>query len=173
MRVAEVEREKKLVRVNELITVSELAQIIKVSPTEIVGFAFKNLEALLGGELPARLFVHETEGAARAHPPKGAGFDPVVLALGLLYLVLQTFLAGGILGVLRGSGVAPTLRGFLHGSAFYFGRMARIAILALAHEISKRTTARRHPQRHLLQRSGRGRLVCPLGNFQCLAETRR
>ena len=35
MRAAEVEREKKLVRVNEFITVSELAQILKVSPTEI------------------------------------------------------------------------------------------------------------------------------------------
>ena len=42
-RLAEVEREKKLVRVNEFITVSELAQILKVSPTEIVAFAFKNL----------------------------------------------------------------------------------------------------------------------------------
>ena len=39
----EVEREKKLVRVNEFITVSELAQILKVTPTQIVGFALKNL----------------------------------------------------------------------------------------------------------------------------------
>ena len=43
MRVAEVEREKKTVRVNEFITVSELAQTLKISPTEIVSFAFKNL----------------------------------------------------------------------------------------------------------------------------------
>ena len=42
-RMAEAEREKKLVRVNEFITVSELAQIIKVPATEIVAFAFKNL----------------------------------------------------------------------------------------------------------------------------------
>ena len=42
-RAAEAERERKTVRVNEFITVSELAQILKVSPTEIVGFAFKNL----------------------------------------------------------------------------------------------------------------------------------
>jgi translation initiation factor IF-2 len=42
-RVAEMEREKKLVRVNEFITVSELAQILKVPATEIVAFAFKNL----------------------------------------------------------------------------------------------------------------------------------
>src|SRR5258705_181076 len=46
-RLAEVEREKKLVRVNEFITVSELAQQLKVSPTEIVGFAFKNLGLLI------------------------------------------------------------------------------------------------------------------------------
>jgi translation initiation factor IF-2 len=47
MRVAEVEREKKLVRVNEFITVTELASILKVSPTEIVGFAFKNLGLMI------------------------------------------------------------------------------------------------------------------------------
>lgn len=42
-RAAEAEREKKLVRVNEFITVSELAEILKVPATQIVGFAFKNL----------------------------------------------------------------------------------------------------------------------------------
>ena len=42
-RVADVEREKKTVRVNEFITVSELAAIIKIPATQIVGFAFKNL----------------------------------------------------------------------------------------------------------------------------------
>ncbi len=46
-RMAEVEREKTLVRVNEFITVSELAQTLKVSPTEIVGFAFKNLGLMI------------------------------------------------------------------------------------------------------------------------------
>ena len=40
---AEVEREKKTVRVNEFITVSELAQILKTPAVQIVGFAFKNL----------------------------------------------------------------------------------------------------------------------------------
>ncbi len=43
LRQAEVDREKKTVRVNEFITVSELAQILKVPATQIVGFAFKNL----------------------------------------------------------------------------------------------------------------------------------
>ena len=42
-RAAEAERERKTVRVNEFITVSELAQILKVPATEIVAFAFKNL----------------------------------------------------------------------------------------------------------------------------------
>ena len=37
------EREKKLVRVNEFITVSELAEILKIPATQIVSFAFKNL----------------------------------------------------------------------------------------------------------------------------------
>ncbi len=42
-RQAEAEREKKTVHVNEFITVSELAQILKTPAVQIVGFAFKNL----------------------------------------------------------------------------------------------------------------------------------
>ncbi len=42
-RAAEKEREKTLVRVTEFITVSELAHILKVPPTQIVTFAFKEL----------------------------------------------------------------------------------------------------------------------------------
>ena len=42
-RVAQVEREKKTVRVNEFITVNELAGILKIPATQIVGFAFKTL----------------------------------------------------------------------------------------------------------------------------------
>ncbi|MEW5918832.1 MAG: translation initiation factor IF-2, partial [Gemmatimonadota bacterium] len=42
-RQADIERERKTVRVNEFITVSELADILKVPATQIVGFAFKNL----------------------------------------------------------------------------------------------------------------------------------
>jgi translation initiation factor IF-2 len=37
------EKERKTVRVNEFITVSELAQILGISATQIVGFAFKSL----------------------------------------------------------------------------------------------------------------------------------
>ena len=43
MRAAAAEVEKKTVRVNEFITVSELAEIIKIPATQIVSFAFKNL----------------------------------------------------------------------------------------------------------------------------------
>ncbi len=42
-RAAEKEREKTLVRVTEFITVSELANILKVPPTQIVTFTFKEL----------------------------------------------------------------------------------------------------------------------------------
>jgi translation initiation factor IF-2 len=42
-RAAEAERERTTVRVNEFITVSELAAILKVPGPQIVGFAFKNL----------------------------------------------------------------------------------------------------------------------------------
>jgi translation initiation factor IF-2 len=42
-RRAEIERERKTVRVNEFVTVSELAQQLKVPATQIVAFAFKNL----------------------------------------------------------------------------------------------------------------------------------
>jgi translation initiation factor IF-2 len=43
MRAAQAEVEKKLVRVNEFITVSELAGILKIPATQIVSFAFKHL----------------------------------------------------------------------------------------------------------------------------------
>ncbi len=42
-RAAEAERERKTVRVNEFITVSELADILKIPATQIVAFALKNL----------------------------------------------------------------------------------------------------------------------------------
>jgi translation initiation factor IF-2 len=43
LRAAAQERERTTVRVNEFITVADLAQILKISPTQIVGFALKNL----------------------------------------------------------------------------------------------------------------------------------
>ena len=90
-----------------------------------VGFAFKNLELLLRGHVPLGLF---------ASPPAADDaplIDGVTLGLGAVYLLVQVFLAGGVLSVLRGTQGAWTARGLLHGSGFYFGRFFRIALIAL------------------------------------------
>lgn len=87
------------------------------------GFALKNLELLLTGWLPAGLFARGS-GAAPV--------DPLVLGLGLAYLALQAFLTGGILAVFRRPHGGWTLRGLVHGCGFYFGRMARLSLVALA-----------------------------------------
>lgn len=94
-----------------------------------VGFVFRNLELLLKGALPANLLAARggTSGGAGSGPP----LDPVVLGLGLVYLVVQTFLAGGVLSTLRGAQGTWTVRGLLHGAGFYFGRFFRVALLAL------------------------------------------
>ena len=52
--------------------------------------------------------------------------------MGALYLLLQVFLTGGLLGVFRASAGGWTVRGLLHGSGFYFGRLFRVSLLALA-----------------------------------------
>jgi hypothetical protein len=87
------------------------------------GFALKNTELLLKGWLPAGLFAR---GADRAP------VDPLILALGLGYMVLQAFLTGGILAVLRRPRGGWSVRGLVHGCGFYFGRMLRLSLLALA-----------------------------------------
>ncbi|HSJ64911.1 MAG TPA: translation initiation factor IF-2 [Gemmatimonadaceae bacterium] len=46
-RRAMAERERKTVRVNEFITVSELAETLSISASQIVGFAFKNLGLMI------------------------------------------------------------------------------------------------------------------------------
>jgi hypothetical protein len=92
------------------------------------GFAFKNVDLLLKGWLPAGILAaDETDAEADVR----VGLDPLLLGFGVLYLLLQTFLTGGVLGVLRGPQGAWTVRGLLHGSGFYFGRMARVALVAL------------------------------------------
>ena len=93
------------------------------------GFAFRNLDLLLKGHLPAGLFASSGEGEGESAP--GSSVDPVVLGLGLVYLSLQTFLAGGLIGVFRARQGGWTARGLLHGSGFYFGRMFRVALVAL------------------------------------------
>jgi len=87
------------------------------------GFALKNLELLLKGWLPVGLFARGSDA-----PP----VDPVILWLGLLYLVLQSFLSGGLLAVFRRPRGGWSVRGLVHGSGFYFGRMLRLSLLALA-----------------------------------------
>lgn len=94
-----------------------------------VGFAFRNTDLLLKGELPARLFAPPPEDPS-APVPKPE-LDNVVLGLGVAYLLLQVFFAGGILGALRGPRGGFTVRGFAHGCGFYCGRMLRLSLLAL------------------------------------------
>jgi hypothetical protein len=88
-----------------------------------VGFAFRNLDLLLKGALPAHLFAGGGEG--------GPLLDPVILGLGLAYLLLQAYLAGGLLSTLRGVQGSWTVRGLLHGAGFYFGRLFRVSLVAL------------------------------------------
>jgi len=58
--------------------------------------------------------------------------DPTVLGLGALYLLLQVFLGGGILGVFRAPRAGLNARGLVHGAGFYFGRLLRVSLIALA-----------------------------------------
>lgn len=90
-----------------------------------VGFVLKNVDALLRGWLPLGLFAR---GGA---PDAAAGFGPELLALGAAYLLLQVFLAGGVLGVLRGPQGGWSFRGLVHGCGFYFARLLRVTLLGL------------------------------------------
>ncbi len=83
------------------------------------GFAFRDLDLLLRGQVPAGLFA------------SGPGPDATILGLGVLYWVLQVFLGGGLLATLR-TGGGWTWRGFSHACGFYFGRLFRVSLLALA-----------------------------------------
>jgi hypothetical protein len=85
------------------------------------GFALRNLDLLLRGALPGGLF-------ARGSVP----LDAATLGVGALYLLWQVFLAGGLLVVFRAPTGGWTIRGLAHGSGFYFGRMVRVSLLALA-----------------------------------------
>ena len=98
-----------------------------------VGFAFRNVDLLLRGYLPAGLLRmgEDDPGSGAGRPGEQAGVDPVILALGAAYLLLQTFLAGGVLAILRAPRGGWSVRGLLHGSGFYFGRFLRLALLVL------------------------------------------
>jgi hypothetical protein len=90
-----------------------------------IGFAYRNLDLLLKGALPGALLAKPAEGNDPA-------LDPLLLELGVLYILLQVFLTGGVLGVLRAPGGGWTVRGLLHGSGFYFGRLLRLALVSVA-----------------------------------------
>lgn len=92
-----------------------------------VGFAFRNTEMLLNGRLPAGLLPATDKELA----PPDVDVDGVILGLGAAYMLLQVFFTGGILGALRGPRASLTGRGFAHGCGFYFGRLLRVAALAL------------------------------------------
>ena len=92
------------------------------------GFAFKNVDLLLRGRLPAGLFALPDPDRT---DESGSGVDPTVLALGAAYLVLQVFLSGGVIAALRAPQPEWTVRGLLHGSGFYFGRLLRLTLLML------------------------------------------
>jgi hypothetical protein len=90
-----------------------------------IGFAFRNLDLLLKGALPGALFARAEENGEPVLPP-------LILALGGLYVLVQVFLTGGVLGVLRAPEGGWTVRALMHGSGFYFGRMLRLALVSLA-----------------------------------------
>ena len=96
------------------------------------GFAAKSLDSLLKGQLPLRLFARGGEAEPGVEPAPTPGLDAVILALGAVYLLAQTFLTGGLLGVFRAPEGGWTVRGLLHGSGFYAGRLLRVMLLALA-----------------------------------------
>ncbi len=97
------------------------------------GFAFKNLDLLLRGHLPAGVFRKGGGGgpAREDSSPGPPRIDPLILSLGFLYLLVQTFLTGGLLGVFRAPQGGWTFRSLVHGSGFYFGRLLRVTLLAL------------------------------------------
>lgn len=86
------------------------------------GFELRNVDLLLKGSLPAGLFA----GGGRV------SLEATILGMGSLYLLLQIFLTGGLLGVFRAPQGGWTVRGLAHGSGFYFGRILRVSLLALA-----------------------------------------
>lgn len=89
------------------------------------GFAFRNIDLLLRGALPAGLLGGGGGG------DDATRLSGLLLAAGVVYVVGQLFLTGGVLGVLRAPQGGWTMRGLLHGAGFYFGRMLRLGLFSL------------------------------------------
>jgi hypothetical protein len=90
------------------------------------GFALKNVDLALRGQFPAGLFaMPDDEGKRRVL------LDPLLLAVAAAYMLLQVFLQGGVLGVLRQAGGGWTVRALLHGAGFYCGRFLRVWMLMM------------------------------------------
>lgn len=96
-----------------------------------LGFAAKNLEQLLTGQLPAGLFTSLVPRAPAASGTPDRSLDPLILGLGLVSWLVQLCLSGGVLGVFRAPQGSFTMRGLLHGSGFYAGRLIRIGLVGL------------------------------------------
>jgi hypothetical protein len=86
-----------------------------------VGFALRDIDLLLRGALPLGMFARGELGVSWA-----------ALGLGALYLLLQVFLTGGMLGVFRAPLGGWTVRGLVHGGGFYLGRLLRVSLIGLA-----------------------------------------
>ena len=58
------------------------------------------------------------------------GLPPILLVFGLLYIVLHTFLAGGILSILKKSDQKFSLNKFFHGAGSHFFRFFLLMLLS-------------------------------------------
>ena len=91
-----------------------------------IGFVFKNVDLLLRGQLPGALFAGGDGGE------RTVLLDPLLLAVGAVYMLVQVFLAGGVFSVLRQVQGRWTVRGLLHGAGFYAGRFLRVWAVMMA-----------------------------------------
>jgi hypothetical protein len=92
------------------------------------GGSVKNLDLLLSGRLFSGLLLGAPAGAADSGPVRP--FDPLLAGAGLLYLVGQTLLMGGLLTTLASARGAWKLPGFSAACGRHFARCLRLALAA-------------------------------------------
>lgn len=96
-----------------------------------LGFASKNLDLLLNGRLFGPLLLSPGASREDAGPSDdNRPLDPLLTGLGLLYLLIQTLLAGGILTTLAGAAGRWKTGNFAAACGRYFGRCLRLALVA-------------------------------------------